>query len=46
VAQPSSPVSLAFKDAAQLIASRVSVLNMTRKGAGLIASGDIPILKH
>ena len=46
VAKPSSPISLAFKEIAQLVAARVSVLNMTRKGAGLIATGDIPIIKH
>jgi ATP-binding protein involved in chromosome partitioning len=46
VAKPNSPVSLAFKEIAQLVAARVSVLNMTRKGAGLISTGDIPIIKH
>jgi ATP-binding protein involved in chromosome partitioning len=46
VSQPGSPVAKAFTDAAQQVAARVSVLNMTRKGAGMIATGDIPIIKH
>ncbi len=46
VSQPDSPVAKAFKDVAQQVAARVSVLNMTRKSPGMIATGDIPIIKR
>jgi ATP-binding protein involved in chromosome partitioning len=46
ISQPDSPVSRAFKDVAGQVAAKVSVLNMTRKGAGMISTGDIPIIKR
>jgi ATP-binding protein involved in chromosome partitioning len=46
ITKPDSVEAKAFKEVAQLVAARVSVLNMTRKSAGIISSGDIPIIKR
>ncbi|MBI3733399.1 MAG: Mrp/NBP35 family ATP-binding protein [Chloroflexi bacterium] len=42
--KPDSLEAKAFHELAQVIAAKISVLNMTRKTPGIIA--DIPILKH
>lgn len=46
IAKPDAPESKAFREIAKQIASRVSVLNFNRKLPGIIASGDIPVIKR
>jgi ATP-binding protein involved in chromosome partitioning len=46
IAKPDSPVSQAFRDVARQVASRVSVLNFSRKSPMTISTGDIAVLKH
>jgi ATP-binding protein involved in chromosome partitioning len=46
VAKPDSIEAKAFRETAQQVAAKVSVLNMTRKSPGLISTGDIPIIKR
>ncbi len=46
VAKPDSLEAKAFRETAQQVAAKVSVLNMTRKAPGLISTGDIPIIKR
>ena len=46
ISKPNSAEAKAFTAIAQFVAARVSVQNMTRKGAGMIATGDIQIIKR
>ncbi len=46
VAKPNSLEAKAFHEIAQLMASKVSVLNVTRKQPELITVGDIPVIKR
>jgi ATP-binding protein involved in chromosome partitioning len=46
IGKPDSPESKVFHDLAKQVAARVSVVNFSRKSPGIIAAGDIPIIKR
>ncbi len=46
ISKPESLEAKAFHELAKQVASKVSVLNFSRKAPGIIAAGDIPIIKR
>ncbi len=46
VTEPASPLGLAFRQAAENIAARISVMNVQSAQGNLISAGSIPVIKR